>query len=43
MLERGFKNRFMSAGLEPILRQDEKSCIASYLRQFSTIIKKNLN
>ena len=33
------RNRLLSAGLEPILSQTEKSCIASNYRQFSTNIK----
>ena len=34
-----FRNRLLSAGLEPVLNQTEKSCIASNYRQFSTNIK----
>ena len=32
-------NRLLSAGLEPVLSQTEKSCIASNNRQFSMNIK----
>ena len=33
------RNRLLSTGLEPVLSQTEKSCIASNYRQFSTNIK----
>ena len=33
------QNRLISAGLEPVLSNTEKSCIASYYRQFFTNIK----
>ncbi len=33
------RNRLLSAGLEPVLSQTEKACIASNYRQFSTNIK----
>ncbi len=33
------RNRLLSAGLETVLRQTEKACIASNYRQFSTNIK----
>ena len=33
------QNRFISAWLEPVFSQTEKSCIESYYRQFSTNIK----
>ena len=35
-----FRYRLISASLDPVLSHDEKSCIASYFRQFSTNIKK---
>ena len=35
-----FRYRLISASLDPVLSLDEKSCIASYFRQFSTNIKK---
>ena len=31
------RNRLISAGLEPVTSNTEKSCIASYYRQFSRI------
>ena len=34
-----FRNPLVSAGLESVLSHTEKSCIASYYRQFSMIIK----
>ena len=38
------RNRWISAGLEPVLNHTEKSCIVLYYRQFSmnNKIKKNL-
>ena len=33
------RNRFLSAGLEPVLSQTEKACIASNYRQFLRISK----
>ena len=36
------RSRLLSAGLEPVLSQTEKSCIASNYRQFSTNIKINI-
>ena len=33
------KGKFISGGLEPVLSQTEKLCIASYYIQFSTNIK----
>ncbi len=33
------RNRLLSTGLEPVLSQTEKSCIASNYRQFSTNVK----
>ena len=33
------QNQFISAGLEPVFRHTEKSCISLYYRQFSTIIR----
>ena len=36
------RNRLLSAGLEPVLSQTEKACIASNYRQFSTNIKINI-
>ena len=36
------QNQLLSAGLEPVLGNTEKSCIAVYYREFSTNIKKKL-
>ena len=36
------RNRLISAGLEPVLSHIEKSCIKSFYRQFSTIIKMKI-
>ena len=37
------RNRLISDGLEPVLSQTEKSCIAPYYREFFTKIKiKNI-
>ena len=33
------KNRLISAGIEPVLRHTEKSCILSYYTQFCTNIQ----
>ena len=33
------RNRIISAGLEPILSQTEKLCLASYYKQFSMNIE----
>ena len=35
----GLRNRLISAELKPIISHTEKSCIASYYREFSTNIK----
>ena len=36
------RNQSISAGLEPVLDQNKKSCIASYLKQFSTNIRMKI-
>ena len=41
--EKKYRNRLISAGLEPVLSQTEKSCITSCYRQFSTNIKNSLD
>ena len=38
-----FRNRLTIAGLEPVLNHTEKSCIATYYKQFSTNIKIKIN
>ena len=36
------KNRLMSSGLKPVIGLAKNSCIASYYKQFSMNIKKNI-
>ena len=37
------QNQLLSAGLEPVLGNTEKSCIAAYYREFSTNIKIHIS